>query len=346
MTNIQNDRLLRALKGETVDRPPVWLMRQAGRYLPEYLATRERAGSFMGLCQTPELACEVTLQPIERFGFDAAILFSDILTIPDAMGLGLYFTEGEGPQFQRPIRTLAAIQQLPIPDPEQDLRYVMDAVRLIKKSLANKIPLIGFAGSPWTLASYMIEGKSSRDFITSKALLYAQPEAVQLLLDKLSETVSLYLRAQIEAGADVVMIFDSWGGVLPEDAFLRYALPSIQKIVAEIKKYAPHIPVIGFTKGGGLWLDKIKDLAIDGIGIDWTISLAQAREAVGDTKCLQGNLDPTILFTNPRVVQEEVKKILQQNPLGTNHIFNLGHGILPRTPIENVEALVATVRGE
>lgn len=346
MTRPQNDRLLKALKLEPVDRPPVWLMRQAGRYLPEYLATRAKAGSFMKLCQTPELACEVTLQPIDRFGFDAAILFSDILTIPDAMGLGLYFAEGEGPNFQRPIRTLDAIQQLPIPDPEKELRYVMDAVRLIKKSLANKIPLIGFAGSPWTLASYMIEGKSSRDFTISKALMYSQPEAMQLLLDKLSEAVSLYLCAQIDAGADAVMLFDSWGGALAQDIFFKFGFSSLEKIAQTVKKYAPHIPLISFTKGGGLWLNKINDLSVDALGIDWTISISEARKVVGKERCLQGNLDPNILFTNPHVVKEEVKKIIQQNNQTTGHIFNLGHGILPQTPIENVEALVATVRGE
>ncbi len=343
MTPLQNDRLLKALRLEPVDRPPVWLMRQAGRYLPEYRATREKAGSFLNLCKTPELACEVTLQPIDRFGFDAAILFSDILTIPDAMGLGLFFTEGEGPQFQKPLRTLEAIRQLPIPDPEQELRYVLDAVRLIKKSLANKIPLIGFAGSPWTLATYMIEGKSSRDFINSKALLYSQPEAMHQLLDKLSQAVAQYLLAQIYAGADVVMIFDTWGGILSHEAFLTFGLPSIKKIIGIIKNKAPHIPVIAFTKGGGLWLKDIAATGADGIGIDWTISFAQARKML-DKKCIQGNLDPTILFTQPRIVTEAAKKILEENGQNTGHIFNLGHGILPHTPIENVEALVETIK--
>jgi uroporphyrinogen decarboxylase len=340
MKKLQNDRLLKALRNETVDRPPVWLMRQAGRYLPEYLATRAKAGSFMRLCQTPELACEVTLQPIQRFGFDAAILFSDILTIPDAMGLGLFFTEGEGPQFERPLRTLDAINHLPIPDPETELRYVMDATRLIKHELAQSIPLIGFAGSPWTLASYMIEGKSSRDFIASKALLYSQPEAMHLLLNKLSEAVSLYLLAQIDAGADVVMLFDSWGGTLSQTAYLDFSLSSMKTIIDYLKQKAPHIPIITFTKGGGLWLESIKQTGTDAVGLDWTIDLADARKRLGPDICLQGNLDPTLLFTNPKVVAQAVKAIIAKNGQNRGHIFNLGHGILPKTPIENVEALI------
>lgn len=344
MTSIKNDRLLKALNNEPVDRPPVWLMRQAGRYLPEYQATRQKAGSFMQLCQTPELACEVTLQPIDRFGFDAAILFSDILTIPDAMGLGLFFTEGEGPQFERPIRTLDAIKQLAIPDPHVELNYVIEAVQLIKRELQQKIPLIGFAGSPWTLASYMIEGKSSRDFILSKALLHSQPEAMQLLLDKLSDAVSLYLLAQIEAGADAVMLFDSWGGVLSTQSYLDFSLASMKKIIATLKQRAPETPIILFTKGGSLWLEQIKQSGANGIGIDWTIDLAKARSIVGHELCLQGNLDPTILFTNPKTVEAAVKNILQQNQSNTGHIFNLGHGILPNTPIANVEALVNTIQ--
>jgi len=341
---LENDRLIKALKNQPVDRPPVWLMRQAGRYLPEYLATRARAGSFMNLCQTSELACEVTLQPIARFGLDAAILFSDILTIPDAMGLGLFFTEGEGPQFARPLRSLDAIKQLPIPDPMQSLGYVMDAVRLIKQTLHNTIPLIGFAGSPWTLASYMLEGKSSRDFTVSKALLYSQPEAMQLLLDKLTMAVSAYLLAQIESGADVVMVFDSWGGTLAQDAYLQYSLASMQKIVQTLRAQAPHTPIITFTKGGNLWLPQIKQMGADAIGLDWTINLSDARKQLGQDICLQGNLDPSILFTNHSVVTENVRNILRQNGQNTGHIFNLGHGILPHTPIENVEALVAAVK--
>lgn len=342
---LKNNRLIKALKNEPLDRPPVWLMRQAGRYLPEYLATRAQAGSFMNLCQTPELACEVTMQPIDRFDLDAAILFSDILTVPDAMGLGLFFTEGEGPQFARPLRSLDAIKQLPIPDPMQSLRYVMDAVKLIKQTLADRIPLIGFAGSPWTLASYMLEGKSSKDFTISKALLYSQPEAMQLLLDKLSTAVSVYLLAQIESGADVVMLFDSWGGILAQDAYLNFSLASMQKVVHTLRAQAPHIPIITFTKGGNLWLPQIKQMGADAIGLDWTINLSDARRQVGQDICLQGNLDPSILFTNPIVVTECVNNILAQNGQNSSHIFNLGHGILPHTPIENVEALVAAVKG-
>lgn len=344
MNAFKNDRLIKALKNEPLDRPPVWLMRQAGRYLPEYLETRARAGSFMNLCQTPELACEVTLQPIRRFGFDAAILFSDILTIPNAMGLELFFTEGEGPQFQKPVRSLDDIRQLPIPDPMQSLRYVMDTVTLIKKSLGDTIPLIGFAGSPWTLASYMLEGKSSRDFIVSKALLYSQPQAMQLLLDKLSASVSAYLLAQIESGVDIVMLFDSWGGTLSTPAYQQFSLASMQKIIDTLRKQAPHIPIITFTKGGHLWLEQIQQTGTDAIGIDWTIDLTVARQKLGTDICLQGNLDPTLLFTNPTVVTEQVKNIIAQNNQNSGHIFNLGHGILPKTPIENVEALVAAVK--
>lgn len=339
---IHNDRLLRVLNHQPVDRPPLWMMRQAGRYLPEYRATRQQAGSFLQLCQTPELACEVTLQPLRRFGFDAAILFSDILTIPDAMGLGLSFEEGEGPRFARPLRTLDAIQQLPIPDPESDLRYVMDTVRLLKKELQQQVPLIGFAGSPWTLASYMIEGASSKDFIASKALLYSQPEAMQLLLDKLTEAVRLYLNAQIAAGADVVMLFDSWGGMLPTSHYLRFSLPSMTQVIQGL---TPNIPVIVFTKGGGLWLEDIAGSGCQAIGIDWQMDLSQARRRLGDNMVLQGNLDPTLLFTKPEVVREATLNMLRSQSQSQAYIANLGHGILPQTPIANVEALVETVQG-
>ena len=340
---MNNDRLLKALRLEPLDRPPLWLMRQAGRYLPEYQKTRAQAGSFLNLCKTPELACEVTLQPINRFGFDAAILFSDILTIPDAMGLGLFFTEGEGPQFQSPIRNLEAVQKLPIPDPHQELRYVIEAVSLIKKELQNKIPLIGFAGSPWTLASYMIEGKSTREFILSKSFLYNEPEAIQILLDKLSESITLYLLAQIKAGADVVMLFDSWGGILSEHDYLKFSLASIKKIVSALRKHAPQTPIILFTKGGGIWLPHIQALGVDAIGLDWTIDIASARQKLGKNICLQGNFDPTLLFTHPEIIKEIASKIIQNNQQNTGHIFNLGHGILPKTPIAHVEALVSAI---
>ena len=338
MTTLKNDRLLRALSHQPLDRPPLWMMRQAGRYLPEYRATRERAGSFLNLCKTPELACEVTLQPLKRFGFDAAILFSDILTIPDAMGLGLSFNEGEGPRFATPIRTLDAIDQLGIPDPEQELRYVMDAVRLIKQELHDEVPLIGFAGSPWTLASYMIEGATSKDFINSKALLFSQPDAMHRLLAKLTEAVSLYLNAQIAAGVDVVMLFDSWGGILPSNSFREFSLSTIKKVIQQLN---PSVPVIVFTKGGGLWLEDIASTDCAGMGIDWQMDLKEARTRLPNMT-LQGNLDPTLLFTNPRVVRETTQAMLSGQ--GQHYIANLGHGILPQTPIKNVEALVETVQ--
>lgn len=341
MTNLQNDRLLRVLNHQSVDRPPLWMMRQAGRYLPEYRATRERAGSFLSLCKTPELACEVTLQPLARFGFDAAILFSDILTIPDAMGLGLSFNEGEGPRFAHPIRTLDAIEQLPAIDPEHELRYVMDAVRLIKHELHNKVPLIGFAGSPWTLASYMIEGAGSKDFVISKALAFAQPEAMQLLLAKLTEAVSTYLNAQISAGADVVMLFDSWGGMLPTPYFHSLSLASIRAVITRL---TPNVPVIVFTKGGGLWLEAIQTTGCHAIGIDWQTDLNDARQRLNPTTVLQGNLDPTVLFTNPSVVRRITQTMLDSQATTPAYIVNLGHGILPTTPIANVEALVQTVQ--
>ena len=336
----QNDRLLRALKQQPLDRSPLWMMRQAGRYLPEYRATREKAGSFLNLCKTPDLACEVTLQPIQRFGFDAAILFSDILTIPDAMGLGLSFNEGEGPRFANPIRTLDAINQLGIPDPEQDLKYVMDAIRVIKRELTDTIPLIGFAGSPWTLASYMIEGATSKDFINSKALLFAQPGAMHTLLAKLTESITLYLQAQIAAGVDVVMLFDSWGGILPSHSFREFSLNTIKKVIQGLKST---VPVIVFTKGGGMWLEDIATSGCNAVGIDWQTDLVEARRRLPHTT-LQGNLDPTVLFTNPTVVRETTLAMLKAQPQHSGYIANLGHGILPNTPIKNVEALVQTVQ--
>lgn len=339
MSLIKNDRLLKVLRQQAVDRPPLWMMRQAGRYLPEYRATREQAGSFLQLCKTPELACEVTLQPLRRFGFDAAILFSDILTIPDAMGLGLSFNEGEGPRFAEPIRTIDAIDRLPRLDPEHDLGYVMDAVRLIKHELHDSVPLIGFAGSPWTLASYMIEGASSKDFILSKAFLYAEPEAMQRLLAKLTQAVSDYLNAQINAGADVIMLFDSWGGMLPTHAFKAFSLASMTAVIARLN---PSVPVIVFTKGGGLWLEDIKTTGCHAIGIDWQTDLQQARQRLGAEITLQGNLDPICLFTRPEVVRQQTLHMLHSQ-LGP-YIANLGHGILPNTPIANVEALAETVQ--
>ncbi|HEX7382325.1 MAG TPA: uroporphyrinogen decarboxylase, partial [Nevskiaceae bacterium] len=302
MTRLQNDRLLRALRCEPVDRVPVWLMRQAGRYLPEYQATRARAGSFLKLCQTPELACEVTLQPVDRFGLDAAILFSDILTIPDAMGLGLHFVEGEGPAFERPLRAAADIEALGMPDPEGELRYVMDAVRAVRAALAGRVPLIGFAGSPWTLASYMVEGQASRDFRHIKALRFDAPATLQHLLETLTTAVTRYLAAQAAAGADALMIFDSWGGVLDADGYLRCSLGPMRRIVEALYVLAPEIPVILFSKGCGQHLAAQARSGAACLSVDWTMPLAAARAAVGPRVALQGNLDPAAMFARPERV--------------------------------------------
>lgn len=341
---LQNDRLLRALRREPLDRTPVWFMRQAGRYLPEYRATRAKAGDFMSLCRNPELCCEVTLQPIERFDLDAAILFSDILTVPDAMGLGLSFAEGEGPRFAKPIRDPREIAQLAVPDPNQELRYVMDAVATIKGALGNRIPLIGFAGSPWTLATYMIEGGSSKDFARAKALMYDQPDAMEALLAKLSAATSLYLQAQIEHGADAVMIFDTWGGALTPEAYLNHSLEPMAKIVTHLKRVAPTVPVVLFTKGGGQHLEKMVETGCDGLGLDWTSDLALARARVGAQVALQGNLDPAVLYASPERIRVEVARVLQAYGNGSGHVFNLGHGITPGVNPEHAAAMVAAVR--
>ena len=345
MTLLKNDRLLKALRQEPLDRPPIWLMRQAGRYLPEYLAVREKAGSFMKLCQTPELACQVTLQPIERFGFDAAILFSDILTIPDAMGLGLSFAEGEGPQFARPIRSIDAINQLPIPDPEKELRYVMDAVRLIKQALNHSVPLIGFAGSPWTLATYMVEGGSSKSFQKVKGLMYEQPKLLHVMLDKLAQSVASYLNAQIEAGAQAVMLFDTWGGMLSSEDYSEFSLYYAKQVRALLNTTVngQQIPTILFTKGGGLWLEAMTDAGYDALGLDWQTDLHNARTRVGDKVALQGNMDPIALYAQPDIIVEKVKTILANYGAGSGHVFNLGHGILPDINPEHVKAMVDAV---
>ena len=337
---MKNDLLLRVLRGEPVPRTPVWMMRQAGRYLPEYRATREAAGQFMTLCQTPELACEVTLQPLARFRLDAAILFSDILTIPDAMGLGLSFVPGEGPAFARPVRSLADVQALPIPDMHDDLGYVMQAVRLIRRELDGSVPLIGFAGSPWTLATYMIEGQASRDFAAAKTLLYQEPRTLHLLLDKLARAVTAYLLAQIEAGAQAVMLFDSWGGSLAWQAYREYSLAYMQRIITGIGDKAP---VILFTKGGGNWLDMIKDSGAAAVGLDWTTPLASARRILGENIALQGNLDPAILRASPDIIENEVRRVLADYGHGHRHIFNLGHGITPDIPPEHAAAMIEAV---
>ena len=335
------DRFLRALNQQPVDKTPIWIMRQAGRYLPEYRATREKAGDFLTLCKTPELCCEVTMQPLKRFDLDAAIIFSDILTIPDAMGLGLSLQEKTGPVFSRPIKSFNEIKALPIPDPEQDLGYVMDAIRLSKKALNNKVPLIGFAGSPWTLAAYMVEGAGSRNFTKIKKLAYSNTEATHMLLTKLTESVTLYLEAQISAGADAIMIFDSWGGILSTDAYQIFSLNYMRLIIQKLAKYK--IPTILFTKGGGLWLKSIAETKCTAVGLDWTTDISVAKNLIGDKVALQGNLDPAIMLTTPEIIAEEAKKILDRFGRGSGHVFNLGHGITPEVPPENVEMLVSTV---
>lgn len=331
MSELKNDRFLKALARQPVDRTPIWMMRQAGRYLPEYRATRSQAGDFMSLCKNTELACEVTLQPLERYDLDAAILFSDILTIPDAMGLGLYFEEGEGPKFRKPVRTEADIEQLNVVDTASDLAYVTDAVAMIRRELRGLVPLIGFSGSPWTLATYMIEGQSSRDFARAKTMLYTQPELMHQLLDKLALSVIDYLNAQISAGAQVVQIFDTWGGALSHAAYLEFSLAYMQKIVSGLIKHAEgrDVPVILFTKGGGHWLEAMAETGCDALGLDWTVDIGAARARVGNQVALQGNMDPAVLRSDPARIEAEVATILQSFGTGSGHIFNLGHGITP-----------------
>lgn len=345
MTPLKNDRFLRALLRQPVDATPVWVMRQAGRYLPEYRALRQQAGDFMSLCMNPELACEVTLQPLERFDLDAAILFSDILTIPDAMGLGLYFEEGEGPRFRKPLTTAKAIEQLEVINTEKDLPYVLDAVKLIRRELNGRVPLIGFSGSPWTLATYMIEGRSSRDFVATKRMLYNEPEVLHLLLDKLADSVAGYLNAQIAAGAQAVQIFDTWGGVLTPSAYREFSLAYMSKIIARLTPSAEgrQVPVIVFTKGGGLWLEAIAASGCHGVGLDWSIDIGDARARIGGSVALQGNMDPGVLRASTKVINAEVKHILGQFGLGSGHVFNLGHGITPDVPPDHVAALVDAV---
>ncbi|MBV2133554.1 uroporphyrinogen decarboxylase [Pseudomonas sp. MAP12] len=331
MTVLKNDRFLRALLKQPVDVTPVWMMRQAGRYLPEYRASRAKAGDFMSLCMNPELACEVTLQPLDRYPLDAAILFSDILTIPDAMGLGLYFETGEGPRFKKVISTPADIAALPIPDPEKDLGYVMDAVRTIRRELNGRVPLIGFSGSPWTLATYMVEGGSSKDFRKSKAMLYDNPQAMHALLDKLAQSVTSYLNGQILAGAQAVQIFDTWGGSLSDAAYREFSLFYMERIVAGLIRQheGREVPVILFTKNGGQWLEAMADSGATALGLDWTCDIRNARARVGDKVALQGNMDPTVLYANPTAIRAEVARILERYGNGSGHVFNLGHGITP-----------------
>jgi uroporphyrinogen decarboxylase len=345
MSELKNDRLIRALLRQPVDKTPIWIMRQAGRYLPEYREVRAQAGDFMTLCSTPELACEVTLQPLRRFDLDAAILFSDILTIPDAMGLGLYFAEGEGPKFKTTINTAQDVAKIHIPDPEQDLGYVMDAVRLIRKELDGQVPLIGFSGSPWTLATYMVEGGSSRDFYKTKSMLFADSDSAHELLAKLADAVAVYLNAQIAAGAQAVMVFDSWGGALTTRHYLEFSLTYMQRIVDQlIRENDGHkIPIILFTKGGGLWLTDMATTGCDAVGLDWSVNLAQARRLIGDNVALQGNMDPAVMATTPEAIQREVGNILADFGTGSGHVFNLGHGITPHIDPDNVAVLVDTV---
>jgi len=345
MAGLQNDLFLRALLREPVERTPIWIMRQAGRYLPEYRETRAQAGDFMSLCRNPELACEVTMQPLRRYALDAAILFSDILTVPDAMGLGLYFVSGEGPKFERPVQTVDAIRGLRVPDVESSLGYVFDAVRTIRHELAGRVPLIGFAGSPFTVATYMVEGGSSREFPTIKGLAKESPETLDELMGKVAETTTEYLNAQIEAGAQAVQIFDTWGAALERDDFLRFSLASMQKIVDGLirEKDGRRIPVILFTKGAGPLLADLADTGCDALGVDWTTDLAAARELVADKVALQGNLDPATLRESPEVIREGVARTLASYGRGPGHVFNLGHGITPDIDPDNVTVLVDAV---
>lgn len=345
MSELKNDRFLRALLRQPVDVTPVWMMRQAGRYLPEYRASRARAGDFMGLCMNPDMACEVTLQPLERYPLDAAILFSDILTIPDAMGLGLYFETGEGPKFKKTVRTEADVNALKVIDPAKDLPYVTDAVRTIRRELNGRVPLIGFSGSPWTLATYMVEGGSSRDFRRAKEMLYSQPQVMHQLLDTLAESVIVYLNAQILAGAQAVQIFDSWGGALSHAAYQEFSLKYMQKIVdGLIREHdGRQVPVILFTKGGGQWLESMANTSATALGLDWTTDIGQARARVGNQVALQGNMDPSVLYAPPSRIREEVARILASYGAGSGHIFNLGHGITPEVNPENAGAFINAV---
>lgn len=348
MARPKNDCFLRALLREPTPRTPVWLMRQAGRYLPEYCETRKRAGSFLDLCKTPSLACEVTLQPLARYDLDAAILFSDILTIPDAMGLGLYFADGEGPRFERPLREEWEIRDLAVPDPYDHLRYVLEAVAEIRRALDNSVPLIGFSGSPFTLACYMVEGGSSADFRILKTMLYDRPDLLHRILDVNAEAVTRYLNAQIESGAQAVQIFDTWGGALSHAAFREFSLAYMQRVIAGLKKThdGERVPCIVFTKGGGQWLEAIAASGPDAVGLDWTTDLGEARRRVGDRVALQGNMDPMALFASPGAIVKETTRVLDGFGGGnTGHVFNLGHGINQHTPPDNIALLVDTVHG-
>jgi uroporphyrinogen decarboxylase len=343
--SLKNDRFLKALMREPVDVTPVWMMRQAGRYLPEYRATRKQAGSFLDLCKNAELACEVTMQPLRRYDFDAAILFSDILTIPDALGQGLYFEEGEGPKFRKVIRTAADVENLPEVNIASELEYVMNAVSVIRKELNGSVPLIGFSGSPWTLATYMIEGGGSKDFRHAKQFMYDNPEAMHLLLGKLADAVTDYLNAQIDAGAQVVQIFDTWGGILTPSCYQEFSLAYMKKIIANLTKEREgrKVPSIVFTKNGGQWLESIVASGADAVGLDWTIDIAEARRRAEGAVALQGNMDPTMLYASPAAIRKEVDKILAGYGPGLGHVFNLGHGITPQVNPDHVSVFVDSV---
>jgi uroporphyrinogen decarboxylase len=345
MTRPKNDTFLRALLRESTPYTPIWIMRQAGRYLPEYNQTRARAGSFLELCKNPDLATEVTLQPLARFDLDAAILFSDILTIPDAMGLGLHFVEGEGPIFERPLRDEWEVRDLSVPDPAEHLGYVLDALSQIRKALANEVPLIGFSGSPFTLACYMIEGRGGTEFALIKRMLYGRPDLLHKILDINARAVTAYLNAQIQAGAQAVMLFDTWGGALSHAAYHEFSLRYLEQIIAGLTRShdGQIVPRIVFTKGGGVWLESIAGIGADGIGLDWTVDIGEARARVGGKVALQGNLDPAALFATPEVVRTEAGKVLASFGKGAGHVFNLGHGISQHTAPENVAALVDAV---
>ena len=345
MSELKNDRFLRALLKEPVDMTPVWMMRQAGRYLPEYKATRARAGDFLTLCKTPELATEVTIQPLDRFALDAAILFSDILTIPDAMGLGLYFAEGEGPKFKDPVTSAADVNKLAVPDIDSELGYVTDAVSMIRKTLDGRVPLIGFSGSPWTLATYMVEGGTTKEFAKVKGMLYDRPDLMHKLLDVTAETVIQYLNAQIEAGAQAVMIFDTWGGVLTTRDYKEFSLNYIHKIIDGLKREneGRKVPVIMFSKGGCQWLESQVETGADALGLDWTLDIGMARQRIGDKVALQGNMDPSVLYATPERIREEVAFILESYGKGSGHVFNLGHGIHQYVDPEHAGAFVDAV---
>jgi len=342
MPPLKNDRFIRALLREPVDKTPIWIMRQAGRYLPEYRATRQKAGDFLTLCKTPELACEVTLQPLERFELDAAILFSDILTIPDALGLGLQFKEGDGPSFTHPIKSRSDIDKLSVLDPHDELRYVVDAVSTIRRELDGRVPLIGFSGSPWTLATYMVEGGSSKEFSKVKGMLYDSPNTMQKLLDILSDNVAAYLNAQIEAGAQAVMIFDTWGGTLTPEDYRHFSLGSMIRIVDQLHRSFDDqtIPVTLFSKGANHSLSQLADSGANAVGLDWTVNIGDAKKLVKNKVALQGNLDPAVLYSSIDSVITNAKKIIDDFAGKTGHVFNLGHGIHPGIDPDKVKALV------